>query len=150
MIKLSRLTDYAIVLLGQMALEGKGVHAASALADKTFLPLPTVSKVLKQLTKAGVLSAQRGAAGGYLLARVPESISVASIIESMDGPIAITDCATSGDEEGVCSVQGTCPVRGNWEKVNVALRAALEAVSLADMTPSESHCKPVNFIETAE
>ena len=69
MIKLSRLTDYAIVLLTQMTLEGKGIHAASVLAEKTFLPLPTVSKVLKQLTKAGVITAQRGAAGGYTLAQ---------------------------------------------------------------------------------
>ena len=134
MIKLSRLTDYAIVLLTQMALEGKGIHAASTLAEKTFLPLPTVSKVLKQLTKVGVLSAQRGAAGGYVLAREPSAISVASLIEAMDGPIAITDCAGSSDDEGCCSVQATCPVRGNWDKVNVAIRAALEAVTLADMT----------------
>jgi FeS assembly SUF system regulator len=134
MIKLSRLTDYAIVLLTQMALEGKGIYAASALAEKTFLPLPTVSKVLKQLTKAGVLSAQRGASGGYSLERDPENISVASLIEALDGPIAITDCAGSRDDEACCNVQSTCPVRGNWDKVNVAIRSALEAVSLADMT----------------
>jgi FeS assembly SUF system regulator len=134
MIKLSRLTDYAIVLLTQMALEGKGVHAATTLAEKTFLPLPTVSKVLKQLTKAGILQAQRGAAGGYMLGAEPSAISMTALIEALDGPIAITDCAGTGEDENVCSVQGTCPVRGNWDKVNEAIRSALEAVTLADMT----------------
>lgn len=138
MIKLSRLTDYAIVLLTQMALQGKGVHSASILADKTFLPLPTVSKVLKQLTKAGVLSAQRGAAGGYVLARDPSEISVAALIEAMDGPIAITDCAAVGDDAECCSLEATCPVRANWTKVNTAIRAAVESVSLADMAAKDN------------
>jgi FeS assembly SUF system regulator len=152
MIKLSRLTDYAIVLLTQMALEGKGVHAASALAEKTFLPLPTVSKVLKHLTKAGVISAQRGAAGGYVLAREPAAISVASLIEAMDGPIAITDCAGSSEDEGCCNVQATCPARGNWDKLNMAIRGALEAVSLADMTTGHTagQTAPHNFLPAAE
>jgi FeS assembly SUF system regulator len=134
MIKLSRLTDYAIVLLTQMALEGKGVHAASTLAERTFLPLPTVSKVLKQLTKAGIISAQRGASGGYSLAREPSAVSMASLIEALDGPIAITDCAGAPENEPRCSVQSTCPAHGNWDRVNIAIRAALEAVTLADMT----------------
>jgi FeS assembly SUF system regulator len=139
MIKLSRLTDYAIVLLTQMALEGEGVHAASTLAEKTFLPLPTVSKVLKQLTKARILLAQRGASGGYSLARDPASISIASLIEALDGPIAITNCAGSGEDEESCSMQTTCPAHGNWDKVNIAIRAALEAVSLADMATKNEH-----------
>jgi len=143
MIKLSRLTDYAIVILTQMALEGKGVHAASVLADKTFLPLPTTSKVLKQLTKAGVLHAQRGASGGYALAREPSEISVASLIEALDGPIAITDCSGGTGDDGCCSVAETCPTRGNWNKVNVAIRAALQAVTLADMTAKDGGERPM-------
>lgn len=150
MIKLSRLTDYAIVILTQMALEGKGVHAASSIAEKTSLPLPTVSKVLKQLTKAGVISAQRGAAGGYVLARNPEEISIASLIESMDGPIAITECAGLGKGEGECKVQATCPSHGKWDKVNNAIRVALESVTLADMTVKANHQLPHNFLPAAE
>jgi FeS assembly SUF system regulator len=150
MIKLNRLTDYAIVLLAQMALEGKGVCAASTLSEKTFLPLPTVSKVLKQLTKAGVLTAQRGAAGGYALGQEPGAISVAVLIEAMDGPITITDCAASGEEEDCCNVQATCPVRGNWNKVNTAVRAALEAVTLADMMADNVCPAQTRFFETAE
>ena len=140
MIKLSRLTDYAIVLLSQMAKEGKGIHAASILAEKTSLPLPTVSKVLKQLTKSGVLLAQRGASGGYRLAREPGAISVVSVIEAMDGPVAITECAGAVvlESGSCCGMRETCLVRGNWSKVNVAIRAALETVSLADMIVKES------------
>jgi FeS assembly SUF system regulator len=149
MIKLSRLTDYAIVILTQMALEGKGVHAASNLAEKTFLPLPTTSKVLKQLTKAGILTAQRGAAGGYSLAREPAEISVASLIEALDGPIAITDCAEADGAEGCCRIEEVCPARGNWNKVNHAIRGALGAVSLADMAAKDGH-RPTHFARAAE
>ena len=150
MIKLSRLTDYSIVLLAQMALGGKGIYAASALADKTFLPLPTVSKILKQLTKAGILSAQRGAAGGYLLAQEPAQISIATLIEAMDGPIAITEC-TSHDDMDSCKVQSGCPVHGHWDKVNNAIRAALQAVTLADMAGTDAPmCPSHNFLPAAE
>lgn len=150
MIKLNRLTDYAVVLLIQMAMEGKGVFAASTLAEKTLLPLPTTSKVLKQLTKVGILSAQRGAAGGYTLARDPSAISMASIIEAMDGPIAITDCVGAVKKDGCCQVQATCPVRGNWGKVNAAIRAALDAASLADMAGKDGQREPVSLLPAAE
>ena len=147
MIKLNRLTDYAIVLLTQMGLEGKAVCAASTLAEKTFLPLPTVSKILKQLAKANIIEAHRGAAGGYMLAKSPNEISVATLIEAMDGPIAITDCAGSSDDEGCCNVQATCPVRGNWDRVNMAVRGALESITLADMAPKG---EARNFITSAD
>ena len=130
MIRLSRLTDYAIVLLSQMVGEG-GVAAASDLAARTNLPLPTTAKILKQLTRAGVVSAQRGAAGGYRLAHPAEGISVAAIIEAMDGPIAITNCADAGDH--ACQIETVCPMRTNWNRVNQTIRAALQGVSLVDM-----------------
>lgn len=151
MIKLSRLTDYSIVLLTQMALDGKSVHAASTLAEKTFLPLPTVSKVLKQLTKAGIISAQRGASGGYALACEPTKITVATLIEAMDGPIAITECAGSNIEDVNCAVKTTCPAHNSWGKINEAIRAALQSVTLADMLPKSGHSStPSNFISAAE
>ena len=131
MIKLSRLTDYAVTLLTQMVKEGKGVWSASDLGEKSGVPLPTVSKILKQLSKAGIVTAQRGAAGGYQLAQSSNDISIASIIEAMDGPIALTDCTEGGDQD--CNIQMICPMSGNWNKVNQAVRHALEAVSLADM-----------------
>ncbi|MDP9126957.1 MAG: SUF system Fe-S cluster assembly regulator [Pseudomonadota bacterium] len=134
MIRLSRLTDYAVTLLTQMVSEGKGYWAASDLGTKSGVPLPTVSKILKQLAKTGIVSAQRGAAGGYKLVRPGEKISIAAIIEAMDGPIALTDCAEGSAH--ACRVEPICPMSGNWNKVNRAVRDALETVSLADMVGS--------------
>lgn len=134
MIRLSRLTDYAVTLLTQMVSEGKDVWAATDLAEKSGVPLPTVSKILKQLSKTSIVQARRGASGGYALARPAEDISIAAIIEAMDGPIALTDCAEGGDQD--CRIQKICPMSGNWNKVNTAVRAALETVSLADMMTS--------------
>src|SRR5581483_9187380 len=108
-----------------------GNWSASDLAETTGLPLPTVSKILKQLAKSDIIQAQRGANGGYRLARPPESISVTAIVEAMDGPIALTECTESGDHN--CNVEMICSMRGRWDKVNRAIRAALTAVTLADM-----------------
>jgi FeS assembly SUF system regulator len=130
MFRLSRLTDYAVALLARMANEGK-VWAAPDLAQQSGLPLPTVAKILKQLSKAGVLSAQRGANGGYRLSLPPLEISIAAIVEAMDGPIAITDCADTGDHN--CQVEALCPMSGGWNKVNQAIRSALSNLSLAEM-----------------
>jgi FeS assembly SUF system regulator len=145
MIKLGRLTDYAVTVLTQMVSGGERVWAASDLAQKACLPLPTVSKVLKQLSKSGLVRAQRGAAGGYRLAQPASLISVAAIVEAMDGPIALTECAEGGDHN--CHVEPICPMRGNWNKVNRAVRHALETVSLAEMIlPSAAkHVHPENF-----
>ena len=137
MIRLGRLTDYAVTLLTQMVSEEKGVWAASDLAQKAGLPFPTVSKILKQLMKSKILVATRGACGGYHLAHKAEDISVARIIEAMDGPIALTSCADGGDHS--CRVEAICPMSGHWNKVNEAVRRALEDVSLRDMA------KPQNF-----
>jgi len=139
MIRLSRLTDYAVTLLTQMVSDEKGaalaekIWSASDLAEKTGLPAPTVSKILKKLAKSEIITAQRGAAGGYSLALGAGNISIASIIEAMDGPIAITDCSESSDHS--CKVEKTCPMSGNWNRVNQAIRATLEGLSLHDMTP---------------
>jgi FeS assembly SUF system regulator len=132
MIKLGRLTDYAVTLLTQMVSGKDGVWAASDLAERTSLPLPTVSKILKQLAKSGLVRAHRGAAGGYRLAQPAAAISVAAIVEAMDGPIALTACTEGGEHN--CSVEPICPMRGNWDKINRTIRQALATVSLADMS----------------
>jgi FeS assembly SUF system regulator len=138
MIKLSRLTDYAVTLLTQMVSEEKGVWSATGLAEKAGLPLPTTSKILKKLAKSEIITAQRGASGGYQLTRPPASIAIVSIIEAMDGPIALTNCAKDGDH--TCRVETICPMNGNWNKVNRVIRDALGAVTLADMS-----AKPMSF-----
>ena len=90
MFKLSRMTDYGVVLLCYMAQRSDARSTAPELAERTGLPAPTVSKILKALTKADILSATRGAQGGYAIARAPESVTVAQIIAALDGPVALT------------------------------------------------------------
>jgi FeS assembly SUF system regulator len=131
MIKLSRLADYAVVLLTQMGSQPKGVHNALDLAERTGLPVPTVSKVLAKLGREGVLASVRGAKGGYLLAATPERISVARIIAAIDGPIALTQCVDSAADN--CTVETLCPSRAGWHKINEAVESALAEVTLADL-----------------
>jgi len=131
MIKLSRLADYAVALLTHMGSEPKAVHNALDLAEGTGLPVPTVSKVLANLAREGVLASVRGAKGGYHLATAPECISVARIIAAIDGPIALTQCVdTSAD---ICTVETLCPSRAGWHKINQAVERALSEVTLADL-----------------
>lgn len=132
MIRLNRMTDYAVVVLGRMGREG--VLNVAQLAQDSGVPQPTVAKLLKQLAQAGVVASQRGAAGGYVLARPASAITVAEIIAALEGPISLTACVDG--VEGQCDVERLCPMRGNWDKVNRAIRAALESVTLADMTPA--------------
>ncbi len=131
MLRLSKLTDYAVVILSRLGPVESGWRSVTDLAADTGLPEPTVAKVLKLLGRGALVQSQRGAAGGYRLARPASDISVAAVIAAMEGPIAVTACVDEAHE--TCSV-GLCPMRGNWQQVNVAIRTALEAVSVADMT----------------
>ncbi len=130
MIKLSRLADYAVLLLTGMGSDPKAVHNALDLAERTGLPMPTVSKILATLTRDGVLASVRGAKGGYRLAAAPDRITVAAIIAAIDGPIALTQCV---DTAGSCNVETLCPTRAGWHKINDAILAALMDVTLADL-----------------
>lgn len=131
MIKLNRITDYAVVVLAQMARDPKTKVTATQLAEDSRMPLPTVAKLLKDLTRERVLTSVRGAAGGYKLRQAPEDISVLRIIRALEGPIALTACVDGA--VGGCNVESLCPMRGNWDQVNQAIGAALENVTLADM-----------------
>src|SRR5579863_9158968 len=130
MIRISRQTDYGIVLLTQMAARPEHQYNAPDLAAEARLPLPMVSKILKLLTREGVLASHRGVKGGYSLARRPEAISMAEIIAALDGPIAITECV---DTEGDCAHERLCPVRSNWHRINQAVLAAVQGITLAEM-----------------
>jgi FeS assembly SUF system regulator len=133
MLRLGRLTDYAVTLLSHMGMQGEtALWAASGLAEKSGLPMPTAAKVLKLLAKGRLVSAHRGASGGYKLARKASDISIAEIIEAMDGPIALTDCS-HGSAHAKCKIRRLCPMSSGWNKVNAALREALKNVSLAEM-----------------
>lgn len=129
MFRLSRMTDYAVVVLSQMARGSGAMFAAPDLADATGLPLPSVSKVLRLLALGRLIESRRGAAGGYVLARRPEDINVAQIIAALDGPVSLTACVDGA--EGSCKVETLCPLRGHWDLLNRAVRGALEQVSLA-------------------
>lgn len=133
MIRLGKLTDYGVVVLTAMAGAPAVIHTAASLSDRTAVPAPTVQKILKLLARGRVLTSVRGAAGGYTLARAADRITVADIISAIEGPIALTDCVDGA--EGTCGVERLCPMRGNWDKVNRAVRKALEEVSLTDMAP---------------
>jgi len=132
MIRIAKLTDYAIVLLAYFARNGKQVHAARDLAAQAQIPVPTVTKVLKALSRGGLLLSQRGVKGGYSLARPSEEISIATIIGVIEGPIGMTEC--SAHAPGLCELEPVCPVRSNWQRINQAVQRALDTLTLADMT----------------
>jgi len=130
MLKLSKLTDYATVILSFMAKDRLGMHAALEISKVTGITLPTVSKILKLLVKAHVLTSVRGAKGGYLLARSPERITVATVISALEGPIALTECNASHKN---CDQASGCEIQGNWGLINQKVFNALDSVTLADM-----------------
>lgn len=130
MLRISKLTDYATVILSYMAKNYHDRHTAKEIADATGVHLPTVSKLLKVLQKAHVLSSARGAKGGYFLARDPNRISVAEIIAAVEGPIALTECSLSVTQ---CRQSDGCQIRANWGVINKAVKTALDSITLADM-----------------
>lgn len=115
----------------QLARAGEQVTTASELTESTGLPGPTVSKLLKQLSRAGLLDSQRGSNGGYTLSLAADDISVSDIVSALDGPIALTECMTA--DGAVCEIEALCPTRTNWRQINNALVEALDRVSLAEM-----------------
>jgi FeS assembly SUF system regulator len=132
MLRMTKQADYGIVLLTHMAGAPERRYTAPELAAESRLPAPTVSKILKQLAREGLLNSHRGAKGGYSLAREPKEISVVEMITALDGPIAFTECIE--DVPGVCSQESVCNLRGHWQVINDAVRGALEKISLAELT----------------
>ena len=129
---MTRLTDYGIVLLTYFARDpDSSFHNARDVAASARLPLPTVNKILKALTRKGLLVSHRGVKGGYSLARPAEEISMADIISATEGPLALTQCTLS--LPGQCVQESCCPVHGNWQKINDVIRQALESVKLSEM-----------------
>jgi FeS assembly SUF system regulator len=133
MFRLNRLTDYAVVVMTQMAQQTEEVRTAPRIAHDTGVPLPTVAKLLNALARGDLVVSHRGAAGGYSLSRSAERITVAEIVQALEGPIALTACVDG--TTGNCDVASLCPMRGNWDKVNHAIRDALGQVTLLDMAP---------------
>ena len=130
MLRLSKLTDYAVVVLVRLA-DDDEVQTSPAIAASTGIPEPTVAKVLKALASAGLVSSRRGARGGYRLERTLREIPVSTVIAAIDGPVALAACVEGSGLE--CEAEQQCPVRGRWTRVNTAIHDALASITLADM-----------------
>lgn len=131
MLRMTKQADYGIVLLSEMATLPQHRFTAPELAHETHLPLPMVSKILKILSRTGILLSHRGAKGGYSLAAPPQELSVARLIAALDGPISFTEC--DDHTIGLCSQEASCRIRNNWQQINHAVRSALEGISLLDL-----------------
>ena len=135
MFKINKLTDYATVVLIEIA-RNRAVCSSQRIAEQTGIPIPTVAKLMKALNKAGLVASQRGAGGGYFLSRPAVSITLANVIQAVEGPIALTACVDTSDEH--CNIESVCPVQGKWNRANSAVNAALSEVTLANMVEDVS------------
>jgi FeS assembly SUF system regulator len=130
--RLSNLADYAVVIMSAAARTGGARVSATELAEQTGIPLPTTQKLLGRLASAGLFRSARGGGGGFVLNRQASEISLADVIEAVEGPIAMTTCLDDGRQ--CCALEGACQVRPHWGPVNNAIRGALSGVSLASLS----------------
>ena len=130
--RLTSLADYAVVMMSAAARHTAGTRlSATLLADQTGVPLPTTQKLIGRLAAAGLLDTARGTGGGFRLARPAGEISLADIVEAVEGPIVMTTCVEAGRHD--CVLEEACQVRPHMSVVNGAVRGALAAVSLAQL-----------------
>ena len=139
MIKLTNLADYAVVILAHVAQMGRDAPAsqwftAASVAAGTAIPAPTVTKIVGLLARADLLATQRGAHGGFQLARPPQQISIAAVVEAVDGPIALTQCVDHTTDAIPCVHQSSCAVSPHWQVINRTVRDALASLSVADLS----------------
>jgi len=135
MLRLTKLTDYGILLMTHMASSDQARFSAAELAEATHIPLPTVSKTLQMLLHEKMLVSIRGAKGGYELTRPASKINVRDVINVFEGSIALTECNL--EDGGSCEQHDVCSTSNNWKRINQAVRQALQDISLADMTESD-------------
>lgn len=145
MLRITKESDYAFILLVQMAANppapaDRKSFTAKDLADETHLPVPMVGKVLKLLARGGILTSRRGTRGGYELSRPPEAITAADVVSALEGPIGVTQCTHEVGKP--CAVQMHCRLRGCWLRINAAIRAALTDVTLAEMAREAALTQP--------
>jgi len=129
-LRISKLTDYGTVVLAHLAGAPEAVCSAADVSIATGIAPPTVSKLLKSLARAELVSSTRGANGGYQLTREPGEISAADVIDALEGPVSITECSSADSH---CDYEHVCSVGNSWKRINVAIRHALEDVSLIDL-----------------
>lgn len=131
MFRLSKLADYGIVIMTNLARRPDRQFSAAEIATDSLIPQPTASKILKMLTRANLLTSHRGAKGGYGLSRAGNKITVAEVITAIEGPIALTACIEEGS--GACDIESLCPARANWQRINDAIRGALDGINVEEM-----------------
>lgn len=142
MLRMSKLTDYGTVVMTYLAGEPGRWHTAAEIAGQIHVAVPTVSKILKTLARHGLVQSHRGVKGGYTLARPASQITMAEVISAMEGPFGLTECSSN---PGLCVQESSCSVRANWQKVNQAIRRALEGVTLAEMVRPMPATQVVTF-----
>lgn len=142
MLRISKLTDYGTVVLGELAGDPDAVCSAAEVSQTTGIGLPTVSKLLKSLAHAGLVVSTRGVNGGYRLARAAQDISAADVIDALEGPVSITECSASDSN---CDYEHVCNVGHAWQRINVAIRHALDEVSLADLIRANAPMPRIRF-----
>jgi FeS assembly SUF system regulator len=130
MLRIGKLTDYATVILAILATDRSRLLTAGTLSERTHIAPPTVAKLLKQMHRAGLVNSTRGTHGGYQLARDPENISAAAILDALEGPIALTECSAGS---GHCGIEHTCSVGRTWQRLSQAIRRSLSEISLAQL-----------------
>ena len=142
MLRISKLTDYAILVMVELTRD-REMLSAHTIAERVGVEIPTASKVLKLLSGSQLLESYRGANGGYRSNRQAHEISVGEVIAAIEGPIAMTECSV---EQGLCSQEDNCDLRGNWQRISVAVARALQEVSLAEMSvPMKNEANPLHI-----
>ena len=142
MLRISRLTDYGTLVLAHLSSADANPTSAADVAAATGIALPTVSKILKSLAKAKLVASTRGAQGGYRLARAPVEISAADIIDALEGPVHITECSAT---DSSCDLEAVCNVGGAWQRINVAIRAALSEINLIELQRAQAPVPTFRF-----
>ena len=134
MLRVTKLTDYATVVLTVLAASAGEVLSATEIAERAGLEATTVSKVLKPLAQAALVEGFRGAHGGYRLARPARDIRLIEVIEAMEGPLSVTECSI---HDGQCGLESSCGLRRNWRRINDVIAQSLRGISLQDMLEPE-------------
>lgn len=144
MLKLSKMADYGTVVMTAMIREPERSRSAAEIAAAIHVPLPTISKILKILTRGKLIVSVRGAKGGYLLAHPADQISLVDIIHAMDGPVGMTECSVT---PGLCAQESGCVVRANWLRINRAVLGVLREITLDQMIAPVAQPVDISAIE---
>jgi Rrf2 family protein len=147
MLMLTRKTEYALIAITHLARVGKKVVSARDISNQHHIPLPLLMNVLKRLNRTGHVNSVRGARGGYVLAMAPGELTLAALIEAIEGPLHLTRCTNPAKNRRPCEITKTCPVRPSLVGIHHRLREFLGGITIADLAFNERHRPPVDVAE---